>query len=60
METISASPYTDLVLESGTSKQAILRRLMDVGEVTHFENRLPSLHDIFVRIAQPTDHVSVA
>ncbi|MFN7290976.1 MAG: ABC transporter ATP-binding protein [Pirellula sp.] len=59
-ETISASPFTDLVLESGASKQAILRRLMDVGEVTHFENRLPSLHDIFVRIAQPTDHVSVA
>jgi ABC-2 type transport system ATP-binding protein len=58
-EMIPVNPYTDLVLEPGASKQAILRRLVDMGEVAHFENRLPSLHDIFVRIAQPTDSAAV-
>ena len=52
--------YTDLVLANGANKQAVLRRLMESGEVTHFETRLPSLHDIFVRIAQPTSDPLVA
>lgn len=59
-EMIPANPYTDLILEPGACKHAILRRLVDMGEVAHFENRLPSLHDIFVRIAQPTDSTGIA
>lgn len=61
-ETINAHSFTDLVLHPDANKQAILKRLMELGEVTHFENRLPSLHDIFVRIAQPatTENILVA
>ena len=35
--------------------QAFLRRLLERTAVTHFEITKPSLHDIFVRIARPSD-----
>lgn len=34
---------------------AILKRAMELGEVDHFEIARPSLHDIFIRIAQPQE-----
>ena len=33
--------------------QPVLRKLMELGELDHFEIVHPSLHDIFVRIANP-------
>ena len=35
--------------------QEFLRALMNKTAVHHFEQTRPSLHDIFVRIARPTD-----
>ena len=45
--------YQDLRLIG--SPQALLQRLVQKTEVRHFEITKPSLHDIFVRIARPTD-----
>jgi ABC-type uncharacterized transport system ATPase subunit len=36
--------------------QQILHRLLDCGQVEHFELLRPSLHDIFVRIALEGAH----
>jgi ABC-type uncharacterized transport system ATPase subunit len=35
--------------------QALLSELMTRGRVVHFELTRPSLHDIFVRIARPSE-----
>jgi len=45
--------YQDVRLNG--SPQALLQRLIQKTEVRHFEITKPSLHDIFVRIARPTD-----
>jgi ABC-2 type transport system ATP-binding protein len=45
----------ELRLASGTDTQELLARLMQRGRVRHFELARPSLADIFVRIAAPTE-----
>jgi ABC-2 type transport system ATP-binding protein len=44
----------ELRLATGTDPQAILGELMSQGSIRHFELTRPSLQDIFVRIASPT------
>jgi ABC-2 type transport system ATP-binding protein len=46
-------PYKELRMSPGTDPQHILRQLMALGALDHFELARPSLHDIFVRIARP-------
>jgi ABC-2 type transport system ATP-binding protein len=46
-------PYKELRMSPGADSQQILRQLMALGSVEHFEIARPSLHDIFVRIARP-------
>ena len=43
----------ELRLDRDADTQGLLGRLMACGTVRHFELALPSLHDIFVRIASP-------
>ena len=43
----------DLRLSPGTDTQEILNKLISIGRVERFEIVKPSLHDIFVRIANP-------
>ena len=43
----------ELRMAPGTDTQELLSQLMGRGRVTHFELARPSLHDIFVRIADP-------
>jgi ABC-2 type transport system ATP-binding protein len=43
----------ELRLERNTDPQQVLAALMARGKVRHFELTRPSLHDIFVRIADP-------
>jgi ABC-2 type transport system ATP-binding protein len=45
--------YQELRLDKGADPQQILARIMEHGRVRHFELTRPTLHDIFVRIAQP-------
>lgn len=45
--------YQELRLVRGTDPQAVLVELMRRGRVDRFERTRPSLHDIFVRIANP-------
>jgi ABC-2 type transport system ATP-binding protein len=45
--------YQELRLDKGADSQQILARIMMQGRVRHFELTRPTLHDIFVRIAQP-------
>ncbi|MCU0716958.1 MAG: ATP-binding cassette domain-containing protein [Pirellula sp.] len=49
----TANGALELHLTEQASRRAILQRLIDMGEVDHFEMAKPSLHDIFVRIAKP-------
>jgi ABC-2 type transport system ATP-binding protein len=46
--------YKELRVADRADTQAILHRLSELGRVLHFEISRPSLHDIFVRIANPT------
>ncbi len=46
-------PYKELRMAPGADPQNILRQLMALGSLEHFELARPSLHDIFVRIARP-------
>lgn len=46
--------YQEVRLHAGRDPQALLRRLVSETAVEHFELTKPSLHDIFVRIANPT------
>jgi ABC-2 type transport system ATP-binding protein len=41
----------DLTLTEPSAKRQVLQRLMDLGDLEHFEFVRPSLHDIFVAIA---------
>ncbi len=52
-EVVDFGQYQELRVREGADTQEILRRLMAVGEVHHFERTHPSLNDIFVRIAGP-------
>jgi len=47
-------PYKELRMTPGADPRQILRQLVELGSVEHFEIARPSLHDIFVRIARPT------
>jgi ABC-2 type transport system ATP-binding protein len=46
-------PYKELRMSPGADPQQILRELLELGPLEHFELARPSLHDIFVRIAGP-------
>ena len=58
IETVSAgSREYSLQLAAAQSPQAVLQQLVSRGcEVEHFEVKRPSLHDIFVSIARPTEN----
>jgi ABC-2 type transport system ATP-binding protein len=45
----------ELQLRRGTDPQDVLRALMAQARVTSFSLMKPSLHDIFIRIAEPPD-----
>jgi ABC-2 type transport system ATP-binding protein len=45
--------YQELRLDRGADTQRVLAELMRRGRVDRFERTRPSLHDIFVRIANP-------
>jgi ABC-2 type transport system ATP-binding protein len=45
--------YQELRLDRGADTQRVLGELMRRGHVERFERTRPSLHDIFVRIANP-------
>jgi ABC-2 type transport system ATP-binding protein len=47
--------FQELRLDAGTDSQAVLARLVGLGRLILFEQTRPSLHDIFVRIAAPTE-----
>ncbi len=49
----------ELRLEPDADPQRILSRLTELGRVRHFEIARPTLHDIFVRIAQPKEEGAV-
>ena len=55
--------FKELRVAGGVDTQVILQRLCDMGRVVHFEISRPSLHDVFVRIANPaseeTDRMDV-
>jgi len=46
--------WQELRLERGAHSQPVLAALIARGTVRHFEISHPSLHDIFVRIADPS------
>lgn len=47
--------FQELRLEQGTDPQSVLEHLMQLGSVRHFEIAHPTLNDIFVRIARPSE-----
>jgi ABC-2 type transport system ATP-binding protein len=47
--------HQELTLANGADSQAVLAELMKRGPVRRFEQSRPSLHDIFVRIANPKE-----
>jgi ABC-2 type transport system ATP-binding protein len=47
--------FQELRISPSVDPQAILQQLIQRGRVEHFEIAQPSLNDIFVRIAKPTD-----
>lgn len=46
--------YHDIRLKSSEGRYSVLKRLVEQGDVEHFETAKPTLHDIFVRIARPS------
>ncbi len=50
--------FKELRISSSADTQELLQRLCELGRVMHFEVSRPSLHDIFVRIANPTTEES--
>ena len=50
----------ELRLERGGDPQRVLSALVGRGRVLHFELAKPTLHDIFVRIAAPDEHIAEA
>jgi ABC-2 type transport system ATP-binding protein len=53
LEQVDRGRCKDLVLSKDANRREILKSLMAVGDVEHFEMVKPSLHDIFVSIAKP-------
>lgn len=51
--------FVDFTLGSEAERSALLRRLLELGDVEHFETVRPSLHDIFVQIVQPDEREPV-
>jgi ABC-2 type transport system ATP-binding protein len=49
----------ELRIERGLDTQPLLLQLCQIGRIRHFEISRPSLHDIFVRIANPTTEETV-
>jgi len=47
-------PYYDIRLKSNEGRYAVLKQLVEQGDIEHFETAKPTLHDIFVRIARPS------
>jgi ABC-2 type transport system ATP-binding protein len=45
--------FQELRIADGTDSQQVLKQLVGMARVEHFEIAVPSLHDIFVRIARP-------
>lgn len=54
LEQVDRGRCKDLVLSKEANRREILQTLMAAGDVEHFEMVKPSLHDIFVAIAKPT------
>lgn len=52
--TASVGAFTEIRMASHGARPRILRELIEQGEVEHFETAKPKLHDIFVRIANPS------
>src|SRR5262249_18604445 len=52
--------HQELRCERGADPQRVLSALMQRGRVLHFELAHPTLHDIFVRIAAPQEHLVVS
>jgi ABC-2 type transport system ATP-binding protein len=50
--------YQELRLDRGADSQGVLAELMRRGPVRLFEQTRPHLHDIFVRIAAPTEVIA--
>ena len=50
--------FHELTLEDPNRAQELLQNLANQRTVTHFEIVRPSLHDIFVRIARPSDETT--
>jgi ABC-2 type transport system ATP-binding protein len=46
--------FHDIRLKSAEGRYDVLKRLVEQGDVEHFETAKPTLHDIFVRIARPS------
>ena len=46
--------FHEFTIADHASAQEVLQQLADAVELTHFEIKKPSLHDIFVQIAGPT------
>ena len=46
--------FHDIRLKSAEGRYTVLKRLVEQGDVEHFETVKPTLHDIFVRIARPS------
>lgn len=46
--------FHDVRLKSAEGRYTVLKRLVEQGDVEHFETVKPTLHDIFVRIARPS------
>ena len=45
--------YSILQLEDESDRPGVLKQLTELGDIRHFETFRPSLHDIFVSIANP-------
>ena len=52
---LTAVALVPLTLAKGANSQTVLAELMKRGPVRRFEQSRPSLHDIFVRIANPKE-----
>jgi ABC-2 type transport system ATP-binding protein len=47
--------FVELALTDSSKRQEVLRALLQIGEIEHFEMVKPTLHDIFVQIASPAE-----
>ena len=54
-EVVEHGRYYELTLDEASQSKALLQMLANQREVMHFEVVKPSLHDIFVHIAKPSE-----